>query len=596
VTRLLTFLRAYAARYWLWYLVGIAFLLLTNWLAVQIPLQVARGVDGLRASDLDAVGGAALSIAIMGIGVIVTRTLSRGLIFTPGRMVEYRLRGDLFAHLLKLPRSFYDSWQVGDLVSRASNDITFVRVLTGFGILQTFNVAAALSLTGAEMVRLSPTLTALMLGPVLAAVLVVQLGTRSLFTLVRENQVQLSALSDHILASLQGVQTLQGFNAQEAFLERFAERNRAYMETKLKLARIQALVLPLLALGGAGALYALLAAGGPMAVRGELTVGELVAFTGLLTYLLMPLRSLGWLISVYQRGMASLSRIDELLDAPVAKSGTEKPSGGRAGPTLSFEHLTFSYPTAEEGDAPALRDVSFSVPSGSTLGVFGRTGSGKTTLLRLLTRTYEPPGGALTVDGVDLLELDLPAWRAQLAVVPQTPFLFSESIADNITLDEPDPARLQRSLERAALAGEIERFPEGLDTVVGERGIMLSGGQRQRSALARALYREGARLLILDDVLSAVDHRTEQQIIASLESVARGAGEASEGGPTVVVVSHRVSVLARCDAVLVLDEGRVVGFGSHEALRASPGPYRDAWEQAEAEPTGAAQAEPEVVA
>ena len=594
MTRLLTFLRAYAARYWLWYLVGIAFLLLTNWLAVQIPLQVARGVDGLRASDLDAVSGAAWSIAGMGIGVIVARTLSRGLIFTPGRMVEYRLRGDLFAHLLRLPRSFYDTWQVGDLVSRASNDITFVRVLTGFGILQTFNVAAALSLTGAEMVKLSPSLTALMLGPVLVSVIVVQLGTRTLFTLVRQNQRQLSALSEHILASLQGVQTLQGFNAQDAFLERFAEHNRAYMETKLRLARIQAFVLPLLALGGAGALYALLAAGGPMAVRGELSVGELVAFTGLLTYLLMPLRSLGWLISVYQRGMASLSRIDDLLDVSIERSGDQKPRSGRAGPALTIRGLTFSY--TDDDDESSLRDVGFDLPSGSTLGVFGRTGSGKSTLLRLLTRTYDPPRGTMQIDGVDLRDLDLGAWRAQLAVVPQTPFLFSESIADNITMPAPEHApdaeRLARSLDRAALAGEIERFPEGLDTVVGERGIMLSGGQRQRSALARALYREGARLLILDDVLSAVDHRTEQQIIASLESVKQGAGDDSAGRPTVVVVSHRVSVLARCDVVLVLEEGRVVGFGTHEELRAAPGPYRDAWEQAEAEPA----AEPEVVA
>lgn len=577
--RLLTFLRDYAARYWLWYSVGIVFLWLTNWLAVQIPLQVARGVDGLRADDLEAVSGAAWSIAAMGIGVIVARTLSRGLIFTPGRLVEYRLRGDLFAHLLNLPRSFYDKWQVGDLVSRSSNDITFVRVLTGFGVLQTFNVTAALTLTGAEMVRLSPKLTLLMLLPVSVAVMVVQLGTRTLFTLVRENQQQLSQLSDHILASLQGVQTLQGFNAGDAFLSRFSDRNRAYMETKLKLARIQALVLPLLALGGAGALYALLSVGGPMAVEGELTVGELVAFTGLLTYLLMPLRSLGWLISVYQRGTASLSRVNELMDVPADRPGDKQPNGGQAGPALSVSGLTFAYPS--DADEPALTDVSFSLPSGATLGVFGRTGSGKTTLLRLLTRAYDPPAGTMQVDGVDLRDLDLAAWRSQLAVVPQVPFLFSETLFDNITMNDPDDTRLQRSLERAALAGEVERFPDGLQTVVGERGIMLSGGQRQRSALARALYREGARLLVLDDVLSAVDHRTEQQIIASLESVKQG-GSAGER-PTVVVVSHRVSVLARCDAVLVLDEGRVVGFDTHEALRDAPGPYRDAWEAAEAE-------------
>lgn len=587
--RLLAFLRQYAARYWLWYLAGIACLVTTNWLAVQIPVQMAAGVDAMRAGDLDTTGRIAGIIAAMGLGVIVVRTLSRALIFTPGRLVEYRLRGDLFAHLIKLPRSFYDRWQVGDLVSRSSNDITFVRVLTGFGMLGLFNVTSALALTGVEMVRISASLTAMMLAPVLLAVAAVQLGTRRLFTLVRQNQRELADLSDHILASLQGVQTIQGFNAGGAFLERFAARNRAYMDTKLALARIQALVLPLLALGGAVSLYILLAAGGPMAVRGELSVGELVAFTALLGYLLMPLRSLGWLISVYQRGTASLSRIDELLDQDADRPGDAAPQRGPEGPAIEVRGLDFAYPDAP--DTPALIDVDLSVPAGSTLGIFGRTGAGKSTLLRVLTRGYDPPPGAVTVDGVDLRELDLAAWRAQLAVVPQVPFLFSESVRENVTLAEPaaiDAARLERSLERAALAGEIERFPQGLDTVAGERGIMLSGGQRQRTALARALYREGARLLVLDDVLSAVDHRTEQQIIASLEAVARG----GERRPTVLIVSHRMSVLARCDQVLVMHEGRVLDQGTHQELSQRPGPYRDALEQARAAAGRAAETAP----
>jgi ATP-binding cassette subfamily B multidrug efflux pump len=575
VRLVLTFLRAYALRYWLWYLAGIVCLLGVNWLAVQIPVQMAAGVDALRAGELDTMRRAAGLIAAMGVGVIVVRTLSRALIFTPGRLVEYQLRGDLFAHLTALPRAFYDRRPVGDLVSRASNDITFVRVLTGFGILQLFNVSAALALTGAEMVRLSPRLTGLMLIPVLVSVVVVQLGTRRLFTLVRENQQHLAALSDHILASLQGVQTIQGFNASGAFLERFSERNRAFMETALSLARIQAIVLPLLALGGAASLFVLLAVGGPMAGRGELSVGELVAFTGLLSYLLMPLRSLGWLISIYQRGQASLARIYELLDEPAERPGERAPAAGFPGPEIEVKGLSFAYPDAPE--SAALTDVSLRIPAGGKVGIFGRTGAGKTTLLRLLTRSYDPPPGTITADGVDLRELELAGWRAGLAVVPQSPFLFSETIADNVTLGDPDPARLARSLERAALDGEIERFPDGLMTIVGERGVMLSGGQRQRAALARALYREGARLVVLDDVLSAVDHRTEQQIIASLEALA-GAG----GGPTLVVVSHRVSVLARCDQVVVMEGGRVVDQGSHAALLGRPGPYRDAWEAGDA--------------
>ena len=566
--QLAIFVRRYAARYWIWYLAGIAALLATNWLAVQIPLRLAEGIDAIRGGERGAVLGAALAIALMGLGVILIRTLSRVLMFTPGRLVEYRLRGDLFAHLLTLPRSFYDRWQVGDIVSRASNDITFVRVFTGFGALGTFNVAAALLLTGTEMVRLSPKLTAMMLGPIVLAVIAVQLGTRRLFTLVKRSQEQLSDLSDHVLASLQGVQTIQGFNAQVAFTDRFTERNQRLLETNLALARIRAFVLPLLGLSGACAVWILLGVGGPMAVSGELSVGELVAFVTFVTYLLHPLRSLGWLISVYQRGLVSCERIFEFLDLPAERPGARQLPAREGGRALALADLSFSYPDGTE----ALREVTARIPAGSTAGIFGRTGSGKTTLLRLIARVYDPPAGSISADGVDLLELEIGGWRSQLAAVPQVPFLFSESVAENISMGPPDEGRLKAVLSSASLEGDLEHLPQGLDTVVGERGIMLSGGQRQRTALARALYR-GAGLLLLDDVLSAVDHHTEQNIIGALERIGEGGAR-----PTVVIVSHRMSVLARCDHVLVLDEGRLVDQGSHDELLARPGLYREAWE------------------
>ncbi|MCJ7753925.1 MAG: ABC transporter ATP-binding protein/permease, partial [Thermoanaerobaculales bacterium] len=379
-------------------------------------------------------------------------------------------------------------------------------------------------------------------------------------------------ISEHVLGSLQGMAAIQGFVAEEAFIERFETRNREWLRTSMRLALIRSTALPLLVLAGGVAMFALIAVGGPMVLAGTLTVGELAAFIALLAVFLPPLRSMGWMMSVIQRGRAALERIFELVDAPV-----ERPEGGAGrvmeaghGPTLEIHDLSFAYP--DEPRRAVLEGLSVTIPAGSVIGLFGRTGSGKSTLLRLLARVYNPPAGSIFADGVDLNTIDLESWRRRLSVVPQRPFLFSDAIASNVALEAvPDVERIARSVDMAALGSDLEALPDGLQTVVGERGIMLSGGQRQRVALARGLYRD-SDLLILDDVLSAVDHQTEAQLVETVAALTR-----RPEAPTVLIASHRLSALRHCGRVLVLDAGRLVDQGTHSELIKRPGIYRDTW-------------------
>jgi len=563
-------LKEYAWRYRWSYFAGAVLLFMTNYLSVSIPVQIGHAIDALRANT--SVGRYVAAIAAMGVAVILVRSLSRVLIFNPGRHVEYRLRRDLFAHLLQLQPSFYAVHKRGDIVSRAANDISWVRTLVGFGGLQVFNVTMAVALTGWKMVSLSPRLTLMALLPVAVGAALVQWAIRRLFYLARRSQEQLGQISEHVLGSLQGMAAIQGFVAEEAFIERFETRNREWLRTSMLLAVIRSTALPLLVLAGGVAMFALIAVGGPMVLAGTLTVGELAAFTALLAVFLPPLRSMGWMMSVIQRGRAALERIFELVDAPV-----ERPEGdaGRLmeaghGPTLEIRDLNFAYP--DEPRRAVVEGLSTTIPAGSVIGLFGRTGSGKSTLLRLLARVYNPPTGSIFADGVDLTTIDLESWRRRLSVVPQRPFLFSDAIASNVALEAvPDVERIARSVDMAALGSDLEALPDGLQTVVGERGIMLSGGQRQRVALARGLYRD-SDLLILDDVLSAVDHQTEAQLVETVAALTR-----RPEAPTVLIASHRLSALRHCDRVLVLDAGRLVDQGTHNELIKRPGIYRDTW-------------------
>jgi len=321
------------------------------------------------------------------------------------------------------------------------------------------------------------------------------------------------------------------------------------------------------------ATFLLLYVGAPMALAGTLSVGDIAAFAALLATLLPPLRSMGWMLVVWQRGRASWERIVDVLDAKVDRPEGDQgivrhPAGG---PHIAVKDLTFTYP--DRPDRTVLQHVDLDIGAGTVFGVFGRTGSGKTTLLRLIARLLNPPRGTVFVDGTDIVDLDLGAWRDEMRLVPQRPFLFSETIAQNIALDDkPDLGKVTEVVEKAALDTDVEALQQGLQTIVGERGIMLSGGQRQRTALARGLFHE-ASVIMLDDVLSAVDHVTESRLVAMLSAMER-----SGKTPTVIIVSQRLSALRNADQIVVLDKGTVVDRGTHAELIDRPGIYRETWE------------------
>jgi len=583
------FLRKYALPYLHWYLFGFLFLTLTNWLAVQVPLQLSVAVDALS-TDPEVVTKAGYMIALFGAGTIFARTLSRLLFFTPGRLLEHKLRADLLSHLLKLQPIFYADFQTGDIVSRSSNDITHLRAMIGFGGLQVINVTLAVILAGSAMWSISPQLTWYTLLPIFFTLAIVQPGIRKFYSLFKTIQRQLADLSDHIFSTLRGIQTVQGFNAQEAMMIRFNNKNDSYYGSQITAAKIRAFIIPLLPMGGGLAIFGLLLKGGGMVQAGVISIGDLVAFITYVGLLVVPLRSLGWLVSIMQRGYVSLTRLNEIMYSTPDRPEGDDPIKTHKGtpPSIEVENLSFSYESddvdenlsLESGPRRlALDDISFSIESGSVAGLFGRTGAGKTTLLRLLSRLWNPPSGTVFVNGDDITNLDLYKWREQLSYVRQRPYLFSRSIAENISmapiLDSEEADLVEGAARRASLWSDLCALPEGIETTVGERGIMLSGGQRQRVSLARGLHRS-YDLLLLDDVISAVDHETERRLIETIRAAGTSEGSSSRTQPTTIIVSHRISALAHADKILVLDNGRLVAVGDHETLANTPGPYREA--------------------
>ena len=563
------FLLRYGVRYLPWYAAGTVMLAATNWLSVTIPLYLADGIDALALGPAgrEIILRNALIVGVMGAAVIVVRTASRLLFFTPGRLVEAEVKHDLFASMIRHQPAFLDQWPTGDLVSRAASDVNMVRLLAGFTALGIINTVVALTLVGTQMFRISPLLAGYALIPLGCGFLITLAFVDQLRALMALLQQQAAQLSDHILSSYQGVAAIHSFRAEPAFQEQFHEINAAYLGTTLKRANLGVVIGPVLSLAASFNVFLLLYVGGPMAMSGEITVGELVAFTTLVALLAGPLRGLSFIITLFKQAEASLVRIDAILLAEPDRPDLPNPEPApQSPPALSVRGLTFAYPGE---DTPVLKDVSFDIPAGSTVGILGATGSGKSTLLRCLSRLYNPPPGTVFVDGTDILDIDLDGWRRTVAHVPQRAFLFSETVGDNIMLGDDDPAVLARVLEIAALQVDMAALPDGAQTRVGEAGLTLSGGQRQRVAIARGLARPRA-MLMLDDVLSAVDHSTERALIDALR------GQATR--PTTIIVANRISALQHSDLILCMDDGQIVERGTHTELIGSDGIYRQNWE------------------
>ena len=565
------FARTYMLPYTPWYLGGILALAATNWIAVTIPMYLAAGIDAFALGEAGrpVIYHSAVMVGLLGAAIILVRTASRLLFFTPGRLVEAEVKHDLFATMLRQQPAFLDRWPTGDLISRGASDVVMVRLLAGFAALGMVNTGLALTLTSAQMLRISPKLTVITAIPLAVAFTITLTTANRLRVLMKHLQESAAELSEHALSSYQGVDTIHAFQAEGAFLDAFEHHNATWLRWVLERANLRVAIGPVLALAASVNVFLLLYIGGPMAIRGEITVGELVAFTSLTAYLSRPLRGFSFIVTLFRQAEAALERIYEITDPTPDRPDLPQPvSVSTTAPALSIRGLSFAYP--DQPDAPVLNNLNLQVPAGSTLGVLGLTGSGKTTLLRCLSRLYNPPEGTIFINGVDIRTLDLDAWRQQTLLVQQRAFLFTESVRDNILLGHDTPETLQRVLNLAALGPDIQALPNGVETLVGEAGLTLSGGQRQRVALARGLV-ERRSLLMLDDVLSAVDHATEQQLISALKNQ----GQTT----TTVIVSNRISALQSADMIAVMDGGHIVDQGAHADLITRSGLYKQVWDK-----------------
>lgn len=563
------FAKTYARPYLHWYAGGVVALVATNGLSVTIPLYLAEGIDALSlgSAGRSIVVWDAAVVAAMGVLVIGIRTTSRLLFFTPGRLVEAAIQRDLFAAILRQQPDFFARVPPGDLTSRFTSDVQNARLMFGFTALGLVNTVTAAILAGGQLISLAPWLGLTAFVPLALAFLVTAYAVERMRASMRENQRLLGVISEHALASFQGIAAIHAFGAAPALIGRFRETNEAVQRTQIARANMRIAVGPLLGLAAALDVFFVLWLGGPKAVAGTMSAGEVVAFAAIVAYLVSPLRTLTFTLSVVRQASASLERLDEVLSAPPLRPDLPSPlPAPSAPPALRISHLSYRYPGS---DRDVLADVSVEVPARGVLGVFGATGSGKTTLVRCLLRLCDPPPGTVFVDGIDVRAIDLDGWRRAATLVPQRAFLYSETVRDNIALGR-EALVLEPLIDAAQLRVDLAALPSGLGTPVGESGLTLSGGQRQRVALARGLARD-AVVLILDDVLSAVDHTTEAALIQALRD--------RPGCPTTVIVSNRVSALRHASVIVVLSEGHGIDQGTHGELAARPGPYREACER-----------------
>ncbi len=508
--------------------------------------------------------------AMLGVALVAGffRFLMRELLNSVSRWIEYDLRNDLFAKLETLDAAYFARMRTGDLMARLTNDLSAVRMAAGPAVMYLTNTIAGGTFALLVMLHIDERLTLIALLPMtLLPVSMLWLG-RAIHERFEAVQEQFGQMTTRAQENISGVRVVRAYRQEGPESERFAALGQDYLQKQMRLAMLYGVMHPSFSLlAGLGAVV-VLGLGGAMTIRGEITVGSFVAFGLYLGMITWPLIALGFVTNLFQRGAASMGRLLDVLDAEptIMSPAAPRPLPAAAtGRTIEFRRVGFHYPVAD-GAAPrwVLRDVSFTVPAGATVGVVGATGSGKSALLDLVPRVFDPQEGEILIDGVPLGALDLDAWRREIGYVPQESFLFSESIGRNLDYGAPDDASRDWAASVAQLTTTIEALPDGYDTMLGERGINLSGGQKQRAALARALARKPT-VVLLDDALSAVDTHTEAEILRALRTTL--------AGRTALIASHRVSAIRDATFTVVLDEGRVVEQGAHERLIAAGGRY-----------------------
>ncbi len=567
--RLWTYLQRYRRRY----AVGGACLLATATLAMMVPYLLKRAIDAIgHGGTWRQVSVYALLIALIALVQGVVRTFSRALIFNVGRDVEYDLRNDLFAHLQRLPLSYYHQQYTGDLMSRLINDVTAVRMLLGPGILNFVNTPIYYLYGIGIMLTLDPRLTVAALLPYPLLLILVKRYSRRLMEYTLRVQEGLAEMSSRVQENLSGIHVVRAYACEAGETDAFAALNERFKAQSLLLAGVRGQMMPIMKTAASVGTLVVLWYGGVEVIKGRLSLGDLVAFIGYLNLLAWPTMAMGWMLSILQRGRAAMQRLEHIfgIEPDIRDAPDAAPLAAVRG-QVEFRNVDFAYRVAGNGHQ-VLHGVSFRIEPGQKLALVGRTGSGKSTVAALLPRVFDVSGGQILVDGRDVRSLPLAQLRRSIGFVSQDPFLFSTTVRDNIRfgVDTADDAAIRRAAAIAGVADEIEAFPRGYDTVVGERGVTLSGGQKQRLTLARAVLADPP-ILVLDDALSSVDTRTERAILGALENVMCDRAA--------IIIAHRISTIQDADLIAVLDDGHIVEIGDHETLLARDGIYADLFRQ-----------------
>lgn len=535
-------------------------------------------------------------LCLLLVGIVIVKGVfsfaSRRVLIGISRDIEYDLRNDLLGRLVQMEPEFYVRNRTGELMSRCTNDLNQVRNVLGPGIMYSANTIVGMAVAIALMAKLSPMLTIEVLIPVPIVALTVRYFGKIIHELQSKVQAMLATLSAKAQENLTGIRVVRAYGQEDAETHSFDEANRQYVGQNMKMIRAWSMFFPALQLIIGVSVLLVLWQGGRMVVQGRISLGALIAFYSYLLQLVFPMFALGFVTNIFQRGAASMRRLNYILDAQPAinDSAVRDPKTatktGEIRGEIEFRDLTFTYPTTRSGNGanpgasakadgankPVLRDINLKIPEGSTVAIVGPTGSGKSTLAGLIARLWEAPPGTLFIDGQTIREWPLATLRHAVGFVPQDAFLFSETIRENIAfgVEEIQPDAVEEAAQIASISGDISDFPARYETIVGERGITLSGGQKQRTTLARALIRD-PRILILDDAFASVDTDTEERILQGLQDVLRQR--------TTILISHRCSTVREADQIVVLRDGQIMEKGTHEELIGIGGYYAELYQK-----------------
>lgn len=562
------FLQKYFKKYWHHYMIGLIALVIVDVATLQVPIITKRVTDGLQTGTIDhgMLRKEFLYILTIGILVVIMRFIWRYFLFGTARKIEYGLRNDFFEHLETLSASYYNKHKTGDLMAYATNDLNAIRMLVGPGILMIVDATLlTIIIIGQMLYTTDVKLTLLAMAPMpLIAGMSLYLG-KYIRMRFKEKQAAFAHLSDVVQENISGIRVIKAFVQETKEMKAFAEINKENYDKNMRVAKVQALMMPFSMLITGVSVFIVIIYGGQLAMIGRISLGDFVAFIQYIMMLFWPMIAFGWFINVYSQGMASIQRFQEIFGIKgevYDKEGLKEVEETKLG-DISIRDLSFTY---EGEEHPTLEHIHMDIKKGMQIGIVGRTGSGKTTFVNLLIRMFNAPEGSIIYNGKSIYEYSLKKLRRSIGYVPQDNFLFSDSIANNIGfgVDNFTQEAIEKVAEHVDVHHNIIEFQDGYETIVGERGVTLSGGQKQRISIARALLKE-PEILILDDAVSAVDTKTEEKILGHLREVRKG--------QTTFMIAHRISTVQDADYIYVFDKGKVIEEGNHKELLLLKGHY-----------------------